>query len=105
MKENPNFFYSYAKRKKTIRTAVGPFISKDGQISSDPVCEELNATYHSAFLTLEAGIDLPEDYYNSEEDAVEGRPTISTVKITREKIVKAIFSCNSKAGGTLGLSL
>ena len=69
MRENPNFFYSYAKRKKTIQTAVGPFISQTGQVSTEPVCEELNAAYHSQFSTLEAGLDLPEDYDHSEEDA------------------------------------
>ena len=34
MKENPQFFYAFAKRKKTI---IGPFISK-GKISTWPVC-------------------------------------------------------------------
>ena len=104
MRLNPNFFYSYARRKKSTRTVVGPFIDDSGQISTKEVCQELNSCYMDQFSKVTEE-PLPADYINSEEDAIPGRKTLSKIEITRDKILEAIKSFSSRAGGPSGMSV
>ena len=50
IKDNPKYFFSYARRKSEVKAMVGPFL-KDGKIISDPKekCEILRAQYEAMF--------------------------------------------------------
>ena len=36
IKTNPKAFYSYAKRKKKVKSRIGPLKDKEGNLHSDP---------------------------------------------------------------------
>lgn len=52
IKENPKYFFKYAKRKANTRTTIGP-LKYQGHLTSDPqkMSEALNHQYTSAFST------------------------------------------------------
>ena len=53
IKDNPKFFYAYAKDKHKLPSTVGPFLDEDGRYVSDPrkLANMLSNQYKSVFST------------------------------------------------------
>ena len=95
--QNSKPFYSYVKKKTTTKAAVGPLISKQGEVIRDEeeMAEELNKYFSSVFTREEPDqVPFPEPA---------ARPTRSKLKgvwITTEKVRRKIAELkpNSAAG-------
>ena len=54
IKENPKYFYSYAKKFSKIKSKVGPLLDSDNEMTSDPkeMANFLNDQYKSVLVFL-----------------------------------------------------
>ena len=75
IKENPKYFFSFAKRKKKVRSTVGPLEEADGTITNDPVriAERLQDQYVQVFsdpgnVDVEVAVANIEDAVQTIED-------------------------------------
>ena len=86
MKENPRFFYSYAKRFSKIKSSVGPLINKDGNLTDDPksMADLLQEQYASVFS------DPNSSQKKSPTINCNVTEILESITVTQEDIVKAI---------------
>ena len=93
IKSNSKYFFSYAKRKSTIRYPIGPLEDANGVLKSDPadMANILSAQYASVFSAPSTAASS-----TGPQPAV----TISNIEFDTESIVKAIdeLSQNSASG-------
>ena len=83
IKENPKFFYSYAKKRLKTQSGVGPLMDKQGNATHDPekMVELLSDQFLSAFsspMSLPLNMSTPPE------------PSISDIQFTPKMIAEAI---------------
>lgn len=95
IKNNPKIFYSYAKRKRNVKSKIGPLEGDDGKLYDDPVkmANILQNQYKSVFSN-------PDTETNINIENTTSGPTISDIEVTEEDILKAInlIPANSAGG-------
>ena len=68
MEKCPSIFYRYAKSKGRLKGYIGPFTREDGSVIEEEPAEVLNKEYYKIFLKPEPEEEIPEEYYDSQED-------------------------------------
>ena len=86
IKENPRFFYSYAKRHSRQSTNIGPLLDPDNKLQSDPkiMADLLQNQYVSVF----SDPNSPK-IQNTLEEEITWEP-ITDFEFTQKEIIKAI---------------
>ena len=86
IKENPKYFYSYAKKNNKLKTTIGPLNQPSGQLTDDPqaMADILQQQYASVFSNPNAA--------GKKEPKFECdlRSTLEDFTFTKEDIIKAI---------------
>ena len=95
IKTNPKALYAYAKRKRKVKSKIGPLEGEDGKLYDDPekIANILQQQYKSVFSNPDIETDINIESPNLEEK-------ISDLEITEEDFVKAInlMPANSAGG-------
>ena len=94
IKTNPKVFYSYAKRKRNVKSKIGPLEGEDGKLYDDPVkiANILQKQYQSVFSN-------PDTETNSDTENTNNEATISDIEITEDEIIKAISLIPANSAG------
>ena len=91
LKSNPRFFYSYAKKKQSTPTGIGPLKRADGSFTdnAEEMAEFLRIQYESVFSKPKTDfkIENPDVFFFSDNG---NGPTISDIELTPDDFVKAI---------------
>ena len=91
LKSNSRFFYSYAKKKQSTPTGIGPLRRDDGSFTdrSQEMAELLSKQYKSVFSKpkVEYKIENP-DVFFFDENVI--RPNITDIQMTPDDFIKAI---------------
>ena len=91
LKSNPRFFYSYAKKKQSTPTGIGPLKRADGSFTDNPeeMADLLRIQYESVFSKPKTDfrIENPDVFFFSDNG---NGPAISDIELTPDDFVKAI---------------
>ena len=91
LKTNPRFFYSYAKKKSSTSSSIGPLLKADGSytINDEEICEILRRQYKSVFSKpkTEFKIESPEEFFLGGDMQ---EPNITDIEFTPDDFIKAI---------------
>ena len=100
IRKNPKFFYSYAKRFSKVKSNIGPFIDKDGEVVNDSfkMSEMLRAQYEKSFsVPVEnATIADPEAFFAEDHDE-EMEPSLPYIHFTFKDVIEAINDLSTNA--------
>ena len=100
IRKNPKFFYSYAKRFSKVKSNIGPFIDKDGEVVNDSfkMSEMLRAQYEKSFsVPVEnATIADPEAFFAEDHDE-EMEPSLPYIHFTFKDVIEAIDDLSTNA--------
>ena len=92
MEKCPSNFYRYAKSKGRLKGYIGPFTREDGTVIEEEPAEVLNQEYYKIFLKPKPEEEIPEDYYDSQEDLPqEEEKWMENIIFSEEDIKKAIM--------------
>ena len=100
IKENPKFFYSFARKHQKIKSDIGP-LKVNGTLLTTPeeICESLSAQYSSVYSPVDPNnsIKNPTAFFNLDSCDLE---TLQDIKFTEENIEEEIDTLrnNSAAG-------
>lgn len=96
IKENPKYFYTYARNKSTMRSNVGP-LEMGGEIRGDPeeMCEILQTQYTEMFS--EPRYQIGELIQGLTGLSDEGAEQFSNVEFTEGDVMQAIKMINSNS--------
>ena len=86
IKENPRYFYSYAKKHKKLKSTVGPLIKDTGELTDDPktMADILQNQYTSVFSD-------PNSVKKKDPNILcDLSSTLEDFEFTKEDIIKAI---------------
>ena len=91
IKENPRFFYSYAKRHSRQSTNIGPLLDSDNKLQSDPqvMADLLQNQYVSVFSDPNSPM-----IQNTLEEEIDWEP-ITDFEFSEKEIIKAIAEINT----------
>ena len=108
IKMNSKAFFSYANRKKTIRSKIGPLNSSSGGLEDGPkkMAEILSLQYKSVFSEpiQDKELDDLKSFFEPEESQL-SFPSKSDIILSQEKFVKAMKSLSpTAAAGRDGFS-
>ena len=96
IKENPRYFYSYAKRYSKLKSSVGPLFDENGVLTNDPktMADLLQDQYSSVFS------DPSSTKKKSPTINFDVKEILNNITVSREEIIKAIdeISENSSCG-------
>ena len=93
IKENPRYFYSYAKRYNKVKSSVGPLTDENGDLVNDPktMGDLLQEQYSSVFSDPASSQKKSPDIDCVIQDILEEIP------ITHDDIIKAIDDINESS--------
>ena len=92
IKDNPRYFYQYARSKSTVKTAVGPFINAENQLifDSKEKSDILQKQYTSVYSSEGYNPSIIEDISRKP-----GLKSLTTIEVTEENIEAAINTLNT----------
>lgn len=99
IKENPKFFYTYARKRQSTKGNIGP-LKVDGKLVTSPrqICESLSAQYSSVYSPTDPQnkIDDPQAFFNLDTDL----ESLQDIHFTEDMIEEEIGTIrnNSAAG-------
>lgn len=107
IKEDPNFFFRYAKRFSISKQVIGPFISSDGNMTSDKqlICFQLLEQFNSVFSVAlpDKIVTNPIDFFSETNDN-ELESLMTDITINEQIIIDAITEISiSSAPGPDGI--
>ena len=98
IKNNPKYFYKFAKHNSKIRAVIGPLQDEEGNLkpSNKKMSELLNEQYNSHFSTPDPTMTIkyPKDFFGHPQGN-----TLSDINITREDIRDAIKTISQNSSG------
>ena len=89
IKSNPKYFFSYAKKFSTVKSAVGPLMNATKELISCPskMANILSEQYESVFSTPKTPLLDPSDYYPHTDDE---ETYLKDIPFTRKDIQDAM---------------
>ena len=99
IKENPKYFYSYAKSFSKVKVGIGPLINTAKRLISDPrqMASILSDQYASVFSQPRYNSDDPETLFPGDDS---NHQTIQDIQFTQDELESAMkdVALNSAAG-------
>ncbi|MEL7079430.1 MAG: reverse transcriptase family protein [Cyanobacteria bacterium J06582_2] len=97
IKNNPKYFYSFARKHQIIKGDIGPFKIDNNLITSPhDICEKLSLQYSSVFSTTDPNITIenPEEFFNLSNSNL---PSLTDIVFTPEMIEEEIDSLKTNS--------
>ena len=97
IKDDPNYFYRYAKKFSIVKSDIGPLLDSSGNLTSDKkiICQLLLDQFNKIFSTpnVENRVNDPVSYFTSEMGSL--TPQLSNITIDKNKIIEAIHDLST----------
>ena len=85
IKDDPNYFYCYAKKFSIVKSDIGPLLDSSGNLTSDKkiICKLLLDQFNTIFSTpsVENRVNDPVSYFTSEMGSL--TPQLITLQLTK----------------------